>query len=102
MTIRGFDHVQLAMPVGEEATAEAFYAGVLGFARGLVPIRSLAIAQGALMGLVAVALPVWQILKLVTKVGFTGWAPGMGLLLVLGCGLMAMRTVVLLARPKTA
>jgi catechol 2,3-dioxygenase-like lactoylglutathione lyase family enzyme len=27
----GLDHVQLAMPRGEEARAEAFYCGVLGF-----------------------------------------------------------------------
>jgi catechol 2,3-dioxygenase-like lactoylglutathione lyase family enzyme len=31
--ITGLDHVQLAMPAGGEAVAEAFYAGVLGFAR---------------------------------------------------------------------
>jgi len=29
-TIRGFDHVQLAMPPGEEDQARAFYAGILG------------------------------------------------------------------------
>jgi catechol 2,3-dioxygenase-like lactoylglutathione lyase family enzyme len=29
-TITGIDHVQLAMPVGAEAQARAFYAGVLG------------------------------------------------------------------------
>jgi catechol 2,3-dioxygenase-like lactoylglutathione lyase family enzyme len=28
--ILGIDHVQLAMPVGQEATARAFYCGVLG------------------------------------------------------------------------
>jgi catechol 2,3-dioxygenase-like lactoylglutathione lyase family enzyme len=28
--IVGLDHVQLAMPAGQEATARAFYAGVLG------------------------------------------------------------------------
>ncbi len=31
--IIGLDHVQLAMPPGREAEAEAFYAGLLGFAR---------------------------------------------------------------------
>jgi hypothetical protein len=31
-TFVGIDHVQLAMPTGREADAEAFYAGVLGFA----------------------------------------------------------------------
>jgi catechol 2,3-dioxygenase-like lactoylglutathione lyase family enzyme len=31
--VTGLDHVQLAMPAGGEAEAEAFYAGLLGFAR---------------------------------------------------------------------
>ncbi len=31
--IVGLDHVQLAMPPGKEAEAEAFYAGLLGFER---------------------------------------------------------------------
>ena len=31
--IVGYHHVQLAMPSGEEARAEAFYAGVLGMER---------------------------------------------------------------------
>jgi catechol 2,3-dioxygenase-like lactoylglutathione lyase family enzyme len=31
--IVGIDHVQLAMPAGEEAAAGAFYAGVLGLTR---------------------------------------------------------------------
>ena len=30
VVLRRIDHVQLAMPAGEEATAEAFYCGVLG------------------------------------------------------------------------
>ncbi len=32
-TVEGFHHVQLAMPPGREADAEAFYAGELGFTR---------------------------------------------------------------------
>jgi catechol 2,3-dioxygenase-like lactoylglutathione lyase family enzyme len=31
--IVGLDHVQLAMPAGREADAEAFYSGLLGFVR---------------------------------------------------------------------
>jgi catechol 2,3-dioxygenase-like lactoylglutathione lyase family enzyme len=31
--VTGLDHVQLAMPAGEEDRAEAFYAGLLGLAR---------------------------------------------------------------------
>jgi len=30
MQVKGFDHVQLAMPAGGEAAARAFYAGLLG------------------------------------------------------------------------
>lgn len=78
-----------------------FYAGVLGLGAGLVPVRVLALAQGALMAAVAVVLPLWQILHLATKVGFQGWAPGTGLLLVLGCGVLAARTVTQVARPAT-
>jgi catechol 2,3-dioxygenase-like lactoylglutathione lyase family enzyme len=33
MKVRGLDHVQLAMPAGEEAAATAFYEGVLGIPR---------------------------------------------------------------------
>ena len=33
VTILGYHHVQLAMPVGEEPRAEAFFAGVLGLDR---------------------------------------------------------------------
>ena len=32
-TVAGFHHVQLAMPPGREADAEAFYVGELGFTR---------------------------------------------------------------------
>jgi catechol 2,3-dioxygenase-like lactoylglutathione lyase family enzyme len=35
--IVGLDHVQLAMPAGEEARARAFYAGVLGFVEEAKP-----------------------------------------------------------------
>ena len=37
MTIRGLDHVQLAMPQGEEAQAAAFYEVVLGIPRVAKP-----------------------------------------------------------------
>ena len=37
MTIRGLDHVQLAMPQGEEARATAFYEALLGIPRVAKP-----------------------------------------------------------------
>ncbi len=76
-----------------------FYAGVLGFAGALVPFHRLAVAQGVLVATVAVALPAWQLLRLVTLVGVSGWTPGMGLVLVLCCGIAAARATAQLVRP---
>ena len=42
MRIVGIDHIQLAMPAGEEAKARAFYAGLLG-----IPERGKPAARGA-------------------------------------------------------
>jgi hypothetical protein len=74
-----------------------FYVGIIGLGAGLVPIRFLALAQGAIMAAVAVALPVWQMAKLASKVGLTGWAPGIGMVMILGCGIMAGRIVYVIA-----
>lgn len=38
MTILGIDHVQLAMPVGGEAAARAFYMGLLGMTEVAKPM----------------------------------------------------------------
>ncbi|MGH7722335.1 MAG: VOC family protein [Candidatus Dormibacteria bacterium] len=39
MSVRAIDHVQLAMPAGEEARATAFYDGLLGIPRVPKPER---------------------------------------------------------------
>lgn len=49
MTILAIDHVQLAMPVGGEAQARAFYAGVLGLSEIPKP-AALAARGGAWFG----------------------------------------------------
>lgn len=66
-----------------------FYAAVLGLAGALVPFRRAAAVQGAVLAVVAVALPVWQVARLLSVVGTTGWFPGPGLVLVLGGGVLA-------------
>lgn len=66
-----------------------FYAAMLGLAGALVPLRTLALAQGAVLSLVAVALPVWQLVHVLNLVGTGGWTPGPGLVLVLGGGVLA-------------
>lgn len=66
-----------------------FYLGVLGIAGGLVPRRRLAVVQGGIVALGAVGLPLWQLLHLISRVGFGGWLPGAGLIMVLASGLLA-------------
>lgn len=66
-----------------------FYAAMLGLAGALVPIRSLAVVQGAVLALTAIALPVWQLVHVLGLVGTAGWIPGPGLVLVLGGGVLA-------------
>jgi hypothetical protein len=66
-----------------------FYAAMLGLAGALVPVRSLAVVQGAVLGLVAVVIPIWQLFHVFSLVGTNGWMPGPGLVLVLGGGVLA-------------
>lgn len=66
-----------------------FYAAMLGLAGALVPLRTMALLQGAVLALVAVGLPVWQVVRLLNLVGTSGWMPGPGLVLVFGGGVLA-------------
>lgn len=65
------------------------YAAILGLAGVLVPVRTLAIAQAAVLSLAAVGLGVWQVGHVYALVGFGGWNPGPGLVLVVGGGVVA-------------
>ncbi|WP_202816581.1 hypothetical protein [Serinicoccus hydrothermalis] len=61
-----------------------FYAGLLALAGGLLPAgrwRTVIVAQSLLCGVVAVGLPVWQVVRMLSWVGFQGWMPGPGLVL---------------------
>ncbi len=66
-----------------------FYAAMLGLAGALVPSRRLGAIQGAILSVVAVTLPVWQVVHVWRLVGFGGWSPGPGVVLVLGGGIAA-------------
>lgn len=68
-----------------------FYLAMLGFAGVMLPValRKLAGAQAALLGIGAVGLPVWQLVHTLNLVGFAGWMPGPGIVLVLGGGVLA-------------
>ncbi len=61
-----------------------FYAGLLALAGGLVPahrLRTVIVVQSVLCGLVALGLPVWQVVYMLSLVGLQGWMPGPGLVL---------------------
>jgi len=75
-----------------------FYAATLGVAGALVSLRWVAVVQAALLAGAAVGLAVWQVVHLVTLVGFAGWVPGPGLVLVLGGGLLAGKAALSLYR----
>lgn len=67
-----------------------FYAAALGLAGALVPWRRLSAAQGAVLGLVALGLGLWQVVHLYRLVGLQGWMPGPGLVLTIGGGVLAL------------
>jgi hypothetical protein len=66
-----------------------FYAAMLGLAGALIPWLRLAAAQAAVLAAAAVALPAWQVLHLLGRVGTQGWLPGPGLVLTFGGGVLA-------------
>ena len=66
-----------------------FYFSMLGIAGVLIPWRRVAGVQALLFAGVAVALPVWQLVRLYRLVQFQGWMPGPGLVLVFGGGVLA-------------
>jgi hypothetical protein len=65
-----------------------FYASMLGLAGAVISHRRVAAVQAAIFAAVAVAIPVWQVLHLLTLVGMNGWVPGPGLVLVIGGGVL--------------
>lgn len=73
-----------------------FYAAMLGLAGAIIPLRKVAIAQGALMAAAAIVLPLWQVWHLLRLTGVTGWLPGPGLVVVFGGGVLAASAVRLL------
>ena len=75
-----------------------FYAATLGLAGALVSLRWVAVVQAALLAAAAVGLALWQVVHLVTLVGFSGWVPGPGLVLVFGGGLLAGKAALSLYR----
>ncbi|GAB3026127.1 hypothetical protein GCM10011376_12510 [Nocardioides flavus (ex Wang et al. 2016)] len=77
-----------------------FYAAMLGLAGAIVPLRRVAAVQAAVFAGVALVVPLWQVVHLLTLVGTDGWVPGPGLVLVLGGGVLAAAATAQLFRPS--
>lgn len=95
----------LYTPVGEISGFRGpgrwtFYVGMLALAGGLVPSPRLGAVQGLIAGVVAVALPVWQVVHLLTLVGTQAWYPGPGLVFTAGGGVLALNAARLLWRGR--
>ncbi len=67
-----------------------FYSALLALAGALLPprFRSAAMIQGVLVAAVGIVLPVWQVWRVFALVGTAGWAPGPGLVMTFGGGVL--------------
>lgn len=67
------------------------FAGAVGLGASLMRRRSLVLVHAVAIAAIAIALPVWQLARLISLVGFSGWLPGIGLILTLGGGIAVAR-----------
>lgn len=66
------------------------YAALLALAGALLPARFtvLAVVQAVIVSVAAIALPLWQAARVFSLVGTQGWAPGPGLVMTFGGGVL--------------
>lgn len=76
-----------------------FYAAMVGLAGALIPWRRVAAVQAMIFAAVALLVPTWQVVHLLSLVGTEGWVPGPGIVLVLGGGVLAATAALQLSRP---
>lgn len=67
------------------------FAGVIGLGASMMRNRRLVLIHAVGIAVVAITLPVWQLVHLIRLVGFQGWMPGIGLLMTLGGGVVIAR-----------
>lgn len=65
------------------------YASFLGIAGAIIRPPKVVAVHAAILALVAIALPVWQLVHMLSLVGLAGWVPGAGLVLTVGGGVIA-------------
>lgn len=78
------------------------YASFLGIAGAIIRPPRVVSVHAAILAVVAIGLPLWQVVHLLSLVGFTGWMPGAGLVLTLGGGVVAAVASVRLWQEGTA
>lgn len=78
------------------------YAAFLGLAGAIIRHRRVVAVHAAVVGLVALSLAGWQLVHVVSLVGFEGWMPGAGIVLTLGGGVVATVAAVRLWREGSA
>jgi len=74
------------------------YASFLGLAGVLLPYQRVGAVHAAVMAAAALALPVWQVVHVLGLVGWGGWSPGPGLVMVVAGGVVAASCAVRLLR----
>lgn len=75
------------------------YAAAIGLAGAALKRPRIAAGHAAVLAAAALALPAWQLGRLLPLGGFgSGWTPGFGMIAVFGGGIIAMRAALRLAR----
>lgn len=74
------------------------YAAFLGLAGVILRNPRVVAVHAAVLGVVALGLPVWQLVHVASLVGFEGWMPGAGIVLTIGGGVVATVAAVRLWR----
>lgn len=75
-----------------------FYASMLGIAAIMLPFHRIGSVHAGIVGAVALAVPAWQLVHVLGLVGFGGWMPGPGLVMVVAGGVVALGCAVRLWR----
>lgn len=66
-----------------------FYGGMIGLAALLLPWQRVGGIHALMMAGICIGIPAWQVAHVVGLVGFSGWNPGPGLVMVAFAGVLA-------------
>lgn len=72
------------------------FAGVIGIGASLMRSRRLVLLHAVGIAAIAIALPLWQVVHLIGRVGLRGWLPGIGLIMTFAGGIAIARAALVL------